>query len=203
MAVLSNGDREAKGEPKVLDLRKDTFTERLEYKKWLATKIAAVFEMDLMIFNLSEAVQKSVGNSLTARTDEGANGAASLIAEYVTREIIWEIDQNRDHAFEFDDLNQRDALAQAKIDQIYMSIGKTYPNELRARDGDEPVPWGEEPYSAAQSQFAGDDPGDLNDGNSPNDSSQNADASTEAGKSAVPFVAGKPTRSEALSYLGG
>lgn len=202
MAVLSGGDREGKNEPKAIQLRSDTFEDRLGYKKWLATKIAAVFEMDLMVFNLSEAVQKSVGNSLTARTDEGANGVASLVAEYMTREIVWEVDTSRDHAFEFDDLNARDELAQAKIDQIRMSIGVTYPNELRARDGFDPVEWGEEPYAAAQSAFAGDDPGS---GDAPNDSGQAPDDSSERGsqKSGVPFAAARPTRTAARSYLDG
>lgn len=200
-AVFNNADPDGKGEPKVMPLRSDTFEQRLAYRKWLATKIAAVFEMDLLAFNLSDTVHKSVGNALTARTDEGANALASLISEYVTREIVWEIDPNRDHAFEFDDLNQRDALAQAKIDQIYMQIGKTFPNELRARDGEDPVEWGDEPYAAATTaQLNNPDNGDA-----PNDSSQNADESSEqqgSAKSAVPFVAARQTRTAGLNYLG-
>lgn len=207
IAFANNANPEAKGGPAAIKLRDDSFEERLAYKKWLAGKIAAVFEMDLTVFNLTEAVQKSIGNTLTARTDEGANGVASLFSEFLTREIIWEIDPSRNHAFEFDDLNQRDALAQAKIDQIYMGIGKTFPNELRARDGQEPVEWGEEPYSASQSQFAGDPPPDgAGEGDTPNDSSQNPDESSEqqgAAKSAVPFAAASRTRTAGLRYLGG
>jgi hypothetical protein len=204
IAVLSGGDRDGKGEPKVLDLSSDTLDMRLAFYKYLCTRIAALFEMDLLVFNLSETVHKSVGNALTARTDEGANALASLLSEFITREIIWEIDPTRIHAFEFDDLNARDELAQAKIDQIYMNIGKTFPNELRMRDGEDPVPWGDEPYSASQSQFAGDAPAD---GDQPNDSSQNPDESSEqqgAAKSTVPFAAtARRMRTAALSYLGG
>jgi len=37
---------------------------------------------------------------------------------------------------------QPDKLLQAQIDEIYSRIGKTYVNELRDRDGQKPVPWG-------------------------------------------------------------
>jgi len=204
MAVLSGGDREGKGEPKVIDLGGDNLEMRLQFYRWLATKVAAVFEMDLLVFNLSESVHKSVGNTLSARTDEGANGLASLISEFITREIVWEIDPSRAHAFEFDDLNARDAMAQAKIDQIYMNIGVTYPNEIRARDGKDPVDWGQQPWASQTSaQLTEEDAGD---GNAPNDASQNLDASSEreGGKSARPFAQkAARTLTVGLSYLGG
>lgn len=179
---------DAGGEAKYISLVADDFEKRLSYQKWLATKIAGVFEMDLQVFNLSETVQKSVGKQLTARTDEGAESLATMVAEYITREIVWVIDPTRSHAFSFDNLNDRDALAQAKVDQINMSIGVTFPNEIRARDGKDPVEWGDEPYSSTQSQFAGDDPesGDPQDGND-EEPGENATGKRFA-KSKRPFV---------------
>lgn len=204
IAFLGDGGALNAKPPQFIAFKGDTFETRLAYKKWMATKIAAVFEMDLLVFNLSETVHKSVGKALTQRTDEGATGLATLVAEFLTREIVWEIDPTRRHAFEFDDLNDRDALAQAQIDQINMLIGKTFPNELRARDGEDPVPWGDEPYSASQSQFAGDDPGSEEDEEAPSDDemgeTEEPGKSKGAAKRAVPFVAASRTPSGRQSY---
>lgn len=176
---------------KYIPLTAEDFEKRLAYQKWLATKTAAVFQMDLLVFNLSEAVHKSVGKQLTARTDEGANALARLIAEYITREIIWEIDPERNHRFEFDDLNDRDALAQAQIDQINMNIGVTFPNEVRARDGKDPVDWGDEPYpeqTSAQVEVEGEEaPADDNLGET-EDPDEPGNKEKRFAKGAVPFV---------------
>lgn len=189
----------AGSKPEFIPLTADDFEGRLAYMRWLATKIAAVFQMDLLVFNLSESVQKSVGKTLTARTDEGATALAKLVEEYLTREIVWSIDPTRRHAFQFDDLNDRDALAQAKVDQIYMSIGKTFPNELRARDGEDPVPWGDEPYAATQSQFAGDDPGDGEE-QDPNDQEPGENAAGKGfAKRTAPFAGASTRRAKTRS----
>jgi hypothetical protein len=210
IAFLGDGGALNAKPPQFIPFKGDTFETRLAYKKWLATKIAAVFEMDLMVFNLSDAIHKSIGKNLMQRTDEGATGLATLVSEFVTREIVWEIDPTRRHKFEFDDLNDRDAMAQAQIDQIRMSTGQTFPNELRARDGLDPVPWGDEPYTASQSQFAGDNPdsGDQGEENDDEpgeeDLGDTEDENTQPGKgsakSAVPFVAARRTPGDRQSY---
>lgn len=161
IGIINGGSAESKTGPTFIPMTVDDFEKRLAYQRWLATKTAAVFQMDLMVFNLSEAIQKSLGKALTARTDEGANALARLVAEHLTREIVWEIDPTRNHRFEFDDLNDRDALAQAQIDQIYTAIGVTFPNEIRARDGKDPVEWGDEPWpdqTSALMTVDGEDP---------------------------------------------
>jgi hypothetical protein len=111
--------------------------QRMEYKKWLATKIAGVFEMDLLAFNLSEGVNRANGQNMTAQTDAGHVGLATLIAEFVTREIIWEIDPTGAHAFEFENLLPKDELSDATTDKVLMSIGALTPNEARTKRGEE------------------------------------------------------------------
>lgn len=133
--------------------------QRREYMKWLATKVASAFEMDLMAFNLSEAVHRSIGENLQQKTDEGLIGLAKVFEAYVTREILWEFDPDRRHAFQFQDLIPTDDLRQAKVDQIRMATGVTFPNEIRARDGEDEVPWGAVPWIPAAKAFT-DEPND-------------------------------------------
>jgi|GEM_PF-1922070 len=126
--------------------------ERRAYMKWLATKVAGAFEMDLLAFNLSEAVHKSVGDTMQAKSDIGLLGLAGTIEEFITREIIWEMDPLHRHGFRFTDLTPREAIQIAKLRQIYMNIGCTTPNEIRAEDGLDPVPWGDEPWPTAMAK---------------------------------------------------
>jgi hypothetical protein len=119
---------------------------RREYMRWLATKVAAAFQMDLLVFNLSETIHKSVGQSLQAKTDSGLIGLANVVQSYITREILWVIDPLHRHKFEFQNLTPRDELTEAEIDRINMEIGCTFPNEIRARKGLDPVKWGDRPW---------------------------------------------------------
>jgi len=160
--------------------------QRQEYKKWLAVKIAAVFEMDLNSFNLIENVNRANAQTGQLQTDEGLVSLASMVAEYFTREIVWQIDKN--HGFEFSDISQRDELRQAQIDKINMSIGVTFPDEVRTRDGKDPVEWGQIPWPVQTSaQLTEPNP----DGSpaAPDDGTTAA-PKQEAGKDLGPFVAG-------------
>lgn len=143
IAIMGGADA---GEgPKWIQLQRNADElQRSEYKKWLATKIAAVFQMDLGVFNLTEQIHKSIGEKQQSLTDEGHRALATLVEEFITRELIWEFDEN--HAFRFSDLNLRDASTQAELDKTYIGVGALTPNEIRARDGLEKVPWGDEPY---------------------------------------------------------
>ena len=126
--------------------------ERMAYKTWLAKKIAAAFEMDPMNFNIHEGVNRSTSQTMQGKTDEGLVGLASVFAEYITREIIWDMDPSHRHGFRFDDLTERDEAAQAAIDEKMSNIGVTTPNEIRAREGKEPVAWGDQPWAQAKIQ---------------------------------------------------
>ena len=137
MAIVGGGEGDIEYTPFTRSAREE---QRREYMKWLATKVAAAFEMDLMAFNLTENIHRSVGQNAQAKTDEGLIGLATLIQEYITREILWEMDPLHQHGFQFDDLTARDELQQANLDKIAMSIGVTTPNEIRAREGMDPFP---------------------------------------------------------------
>jgi hypothetical protein len=119
--------------------------QRDAYKSWLINKIAFVFQLDKTIYGLVDNVNRATSQTMAVRTDQGFASLARLIAEFFTREIIWEIDEN--HGFEFTDLVTHDPFVQAKIRQINMAIGITTPNEVRAEDGRDPVAWGDVPYA--------------------------------------------------------
>jgi hypothetical protein len=165
-----------------------------EYRQWLINMIAFVFQIDKTIFGLVDDVNRSTSKTMSARTDQGFVSLARLVAEYVTREIISKIDP--DHGFEFLDLVVTDPLVQAKIDQVYGSIGVLTPNEIRAeRFGLDPVEWGDAPYNAAGSPtpdpLSEDQPEDGETSTPSNDETQQQDGGK---KHAVPAIApGKPT----------
>lgn len=185
----------------------NTESQLMDYKKWLAIKIAGVFEMDLLAFNLTEGVNRSTGKTLQTSTDEGHKSMSKLVAEFLTRELVEEIDER--HAFEFGDINDRDEVAQAEVDAVRMTSGVTFPNEIRARDGLDPVPWGDVPYVAGSTTVL--PTGDLADPNDPaqnpnhpsnkpapviadgTEGNQKADKG-EAGKKSLPFARGGTSR---------
>jgi hypothetical protein len=168
--------------------------ERASYREWLVKMVAMVFEMDPTIFGITGDVNKSASKTLQVRTDEGHVADANLIAEFIEREIISEFDEN--HGFEFEDLNARDEMAQAKIDQIYSSIGVETPNSILVREGRDKVPWGEQPYAATQSQFAGDEP----DSGEADDAPENSASGSGSGKSAAPFAGKARTRFASATF---
>ncbi len=193
------------------------------YKTWLVKKIACVFELDPTVFGITGDVNRSTSRTLSARTDEGHVGLANLIAEFLTRELVWEIDER--HDFEFDGVVRRDEERQATVDKLYMSIGCTTPNEIRAREGLDPFPgsvvngvpiathWANLPYpfnmdvGTPQTQPDGDpDDGVDNPSGKPepgdDDPEDEADGKQEGAKSAVPFVGRRRrTASASLGYL--
>ncbi len=194
------------------------------YKTWLVKKIACVFELDPTVFGITGDVNRSTSRTLSSRTDEGHVGLANLIAEFLTRELVWEIDER--HDFEFHGIVRRDEERQAAVDKVYMSIGCTTPNEIRAREGLDPFPgsvaggapiathWANLPYPFNMDVGA---PQTQPDGDSPEDGADNPGAKPEPGdddpedepagkqegaKSAVPFAGRRQrTASASLGYL--
>jgi hypothetical protein len=69
-----------------------------------------------------------------------------------------------DIEFVWDDDEETDRLKQAQIDQIYVTIHKTTPNELRTRDGQPPIEGGDEFPAAPQPNPAEDEEEDQEDG---------------------------------------
>lgn len=117
--------------------------QRREYMKWLATKVAAAFEMDLLAFNLSETVHRSIGEVVTSKTDDGLLGLAGVIEDFLTREVLWTIDPNHEHGFQFMNLVRADEMVKAKTRAEQMTFGYSTPNEFRVEDGKDPFPGSE------------------------------------------------------------
>jgi len=127
--------------------------ERQAYRTWIATKVAAAFELDLGVFNLTANLHKDTGGHQQALTDEGHRSLGRLVEEFFTREIVWEFDEN--HGFVLSDLNARDAMAQADLDAKSVAMGALVPNEIRAREGLEAVAWGDAPWIAGRGPWTG------------------------------------------------
>ena len=143
VAIFGGGDPQAKsGIQWHVMQRSAVEMQRREYMKWLATKISAVFSLDMAVYNLTEDQHRTTSERAQNLTDEGHRALALLVQEYITREIIAEFDE--DHAFVFSDLNSRDAEAQGLLDERALKYGYLVPNEIRARDDlGEPLPYGE------------------------------------------------------------
>jgi len=118
--------------------------QRMEYKKWLAGKIAACFEMDKTMFGLTEDTNRSTSKTTNTKSDEGLIGLATAVQEFITREIVWEFD--RKHGFEFEGIVARDELVESQIDATYLDRGAVTVNEWRASTGRDPVAWGDVPF---------------------------------------------------------
>lgn len=183
--ILGNGDTPIMGggtpDRKPVTWTKFGFSpdelQRDKYKSWLINKIAFVFQIDKTIFGLVDDVNRSTSKTMSERTDQGFVSLARLVAEFFTREIVWQFDEN--HGFEFANLTTVDPLVQSQIDKNYSSIGVFTPNELRAeRFGYEPVEWGDAPYNMQTSPTP--DPYSDDQPQQPQDA--------EAAKSIVPFA---------------
>jgi hypothetical protein len=124
--------------------RSNSEQQRMEYKKWLANKIAAAFEMSKTVFGLVDDINRSSDKGQQENTDEGIVGLSTLVEEFITREIVWEFDEN--HGFKFDGLIARDETAQAALDAIYLDRGVILANEIRNREGRDSLPWGDLPF---------------------------------------------------------
>jgi hypothetical protein len=145
VAVIGGGAEGGKGGSQVnyIAFRDDSFEDREAYKHWLAVKIATVFELDLVEFNLIADVNRSTSKTGASKTDRGLEALGSVIEGHISREIVAAIDPN--HGFAFKDLVSIDDMAQAQIDKIYLAAQVITPNEVRDRKGMPAVPWGDEP----------------------------------------------------------
>lgn len=153
--------------PSFIEFKKSAREEqRREYMKWNATKVASAFEMDLMAFNLSETVHRSIGENLQAKTDAGLMNLAFAVGAFFTREIVWRFDPTFSHGFEFINLTPQDEMAKAKRRALYMTMGYTFPNELRQEDGLDAVPWGDQPFPM-QMKGNAEDPAQMGDDDAP------------------------------------
>jgi Phage portal protein len=139
VAIFGGGEPGEKGPTFTPFQRSNKDNERAAYRDFCIKMIAAIFRVDKGIFNITESVNRATSKTQQTRTDEGLKGLANVIQTYITREIVWEFDE--DHGFAFDDLNDRDEAQQAEIDTAYVNAGIWLRNEVRATQGRDPLPF--------------------------------------------------------------
>lgn len=182
-------------------------SERSAYREWLVRKIAAVFRIDKTLFNITDSVNRATSKTQQARTDEGLEALSSTLERYITREIIWEFDEN--HGFAFDDISGNDQAQQAQIDTTYVGSGIWLINEVRARQGLDPVAWGDDPWGGVKGEPVAPEPEDDEEDNAPQNPGEDDEPDKKKSGSATrvaPFVryaarAAARMRSESLGYL--
>lgn len=115
-----------------------------ELNKWLATIIFAAFEVSPQDFGFTMDV-----NRATAEVQEriaksrGIANILDVIAEEINNDLISDLAEVNpkfnEIEFAWDNMDKLEAKEQAEIDKIYVEIGKNTINELRARDGQDPI----------------------------------------------------------------
>jgi hypothetical protein len=179
------------------------------YREWNVKLVASVFRIDKSIFNITDQINRATSRTQQTRTDEGLKSLASTLARYITREIVWEID--RDHAFVFDQLSDRDEAQDAEIYSTYVGSGILTINEVRAEKwGKGPLPWGDDPWVPNTGPVDPEpadpnDPPEEEDGDKPQPGDDDKNKSRSA-KRIAPFVAaaaaaGARMRQQRLDYL--
>ncbi len=114
---------------------------------WLARIIISAFELSPQDFGLTMDINKA-SSEAQERMEQGAHNVADCIANKINRDIIADMAERdpkyKDLEFAFDTINKVDELAQAQIDQIQYQIHTRLPNEMRSRDGLDPIQGGDE-----------------------------------------------------------
>ena len=120
----------------------------LEQMNWNRAEVAAVFEMSpVLIGDTSVATDNNMDAFMTdlwqVVVDDMENVAAELNEFFIHPDFGPEFELT----VSFDGIKhlQADELRQAQIDEIELRTGKVIINELRARDSEAPVAWGDIP----------------------------------------------------------
>lgn len=120
-----------------------------ELNLWLARIIFATFEVSPQDLGFTMDVNKATAGVQERLTkSQGVANLLDVMAEEVNKEIISDlatIDSKFDEIeFAFDVQDRIDAKVQAEVDQIHITSGTRTPDELRVRDGLDPLPEKEE-----------------------------------------------------------
>lgn len=123
-----------------------------ELNLWLARIIFATFEVSPQDMGFTMDVNKATAGVQERITkSQGVANLLDVMTEEINKEIISDlatIDPKFDEIeFTFDVQDKIDAKVQAEVDQIYVTSGIRTPDELRARDGLDPLPEKEEMQS--------------------------------------------------------
>jgi len=117
----------------------------IEWQNYLLRKTALVFGLSELDLNAATNINRATGDVLQENTeDRGVRPTFGLIADYFTREIVWDDNfggPENNLKFTFTNLNLAESQTKAKVQQVQTAGMPTrVVNELRKKDGLEP--WG-------------------------------------------------------------
>lgn len=116
----------------------------LEVSKWERLIVANCFDVPISLLQ-SEDSNRAVASEATHQHQYYAIAPrCEMVASALTTDLAWPVDERL--FFAFDDPVQRDRERDGKIWQMKLESGAAYPNQWVEEDGDEPLPWGEEPF---------------------------------------------------------
>ena len=122
--------------------------EFIEQQKWTLQEVARVFEVSPvkigdMEFGTLENTDQAEKSFWQVITDQGDVTAAEFTECFIRPDFGDDLVLR----FQFKGIAalEEDKLNRAKIDEIHLQSGRSYINELRKRDGEDPVEWGDVP----------------------------------------------------------
>lgn len=121
--------------------------EFLAQQQWGVEEVARVFEMLPEKLGLGNRTYQNAPESDTDFWEMIADQVEATLDEF-NEFLIWpDFGEEFRLVARFDHIPalQEDRQAQAEVDKIYLGTGKVVINELRERDGQEAVPWGDMP----------------------------------------------------------
>lgn len=115
-----------------------------ELNLWLARIIFGAYGLSPQEFGFTMDVNKATAESQERITEGGGYSTyRDVIAEEINNDLIGDLAQEDENynliEFAWDVDESLDPKVQADIDQIYVNMGKTTVDELRARDGEKPL----------------------------------------------------------------
>jgi len=117
-----------------------------ELSLWLARIIISAFELSPQDFGLTMDINKATSEA-QERMEQGAHNVADCIANRINQDVIADMATRdpkfADLEFAFDTINKVDELAQAQVDLVHYQIHTMTPNEMRERDGLDPIEGGD------------------------------------------------------------
>ena len=120
----------------------------LEQMQWNREEVATVFEMSpVLIGDTSQATKENLEGyelSLWMVMINQVENTCEELNEFFIRPDFGD-EYFLTATFDGVQILQADAKRQAEIDEINLRSGKSYINELKLRDGEAAVPWGDEP----------------------------------------------------------
>ena len=120
----------------------------VQQMQWTVTEVARAFEMSpILLGDQSQATKENLMGFLTDFWSVIQDQTEAVLADFT--EFLLKPDFGADirAVAVYDNIPflQEDAERQARIDEIELKTGKRYINELRERDREESVPWGDRP----------------------------------------------------------